>query len=144
MKMMMAFRWVSTPITPIVKSAAVSASDSASTDRSPSSEHNRAGNRNEQQHTGELEGQQVLVEQGLRNHADRVELLQLAFVVSRRNDQRRRQATARDHHDFREQNQANTPAASFHHFPRAWASSDGDPRLSSMMTNTNTTMIAPA
>src|SRR5688572_13715838 len=106
MKMMMAFRWVSTPITPIVKSAAVSASDSASTDRSPSSEHDRAGNRNEQQHTGELEGQQILVEQRLRDHANRIELLDLALIVSRRDDERGRDTAARDNHDFREQNQA--------------------------------------
>src|SRR5688500_729383 len=102
MTTMIASRWVSTPIPPIVKSAAVSASGSASTDRSPSSEHDRAGNRNEQQHTGELEGQQILVEQRLGNHAHGVQLLQLALIVSRRHDQRRWQATARDHHDFRE------------------------------------------
>jgi hypothetical protein len=42
MKMIIAFRWMRTPMTPIMKSAAVSASDSASTDCPPSRQDYRA------------------------------------------------------------------------------------------------------
>jgi hypothetical protein len=62
MKMMIAFRWTRTPITPIMKSAAVSASDSASTDSPPSSENDGAGNRDEEQNARQLEGQQIILE----------------------------------------------------------------------------------
>src|SRR3982074_3446904 len=69
-----------TPITPMMKSAAVRASDSASTGCPPSSEHDRSRYRHQKQHAGQLERQQIIPEQRLRDHAHRVQLLQLLLV----------------------------------------------------------------
>src|SRR5437762_12998244 len=80
MKMMIALRGMRTPITPMMKSAAVRASDSASTDCSPSSEYHGADDGDEQQHARQFERQQVVLEQWRRDCSDGVQLLQLLLV----------------------------------------------------------------
>src|SRR5437763_15340420 len=77
MKMMIALRRGRTPTTPITKSAADSASDSASTRIPPSAKHNCAGNSDEQEHTRQLEREQILVEQWTRDRSDRAVFRQL-------------------------------------------------------------------
>src|SRR5215207_2418491 len=67
MKMMIAFRRVSTPMTPIVNRTAESASDSASIDVSPSAENDSACDCNEQQHARQLEREQVFIEEWPRH-----------------------------------------------------------------------------
>src|SRR3954470_23584510 len=59
MKMMMAFRRVSTPITPIVNSTAEKKSASASIGTPLPADHHRPDNRGEQQHARDLEGEQI-------------------------------------------------------------------------------------
>src|SRR6266566_1079802 len=99
MKMMMALRCTRTPITPMMKSAAVSASDSASTDYPPSTKHNGARDSDEQKYAGKLERQQIIREERLGNHPDGVELLQLLLVEITWNDELLRELGANDHHD---------------------------------------------
>src|SRR6187431_1535194 len=64
MKMMIALRRVSTPMTPIAKSAAERASDSASTGASisPTTEHNCTCDRDEKQNARQLEREEIFVE----------------------------------------------------------------------------------
>src|SRR3954470_21541972 len=72
MKMMMAFRRVSTPITPIVNRTALKNSDSVSTGTLlPFAQHDGADHGGEQQHARDLERQQVFIEQGPRQWRDR-------------------------------------------------------------------------
>src|ERR1700704_3851228 len=99
MKMMIAFRWIRTPMTPIMKSAAVSASDSASTCRPPPSQHHRARNRHEQQHARQLECEQVVLEQWLGDDSDGVELLKLLSVEVTGDHELRGKPGAGDDHD---------------------------------------------
>src|SRR3954466_2380179 len=73
MKMMIAFRRVSTPIAPMVNSTADSASDSASIDLSPASENHGADDGDEQQNARQLEREQVFVEERLRHTPDRAQ-----------------------------------------------------------------------
>src|SRR5688572_2627094 len=72
MKMMIAFRRVRTPTTPIVNSTAeknsASASNSPPASRLP--EHDRADDGGEEQHARDLERQQVFVEQRLGDWSD--------------------------------------------------------------------------
>src|SRR5213592_2499777 len=70
MKMMIALRRVSTPTTPIVNSTAEKNSDSASID-SPSAEHDRAHDGDEQQNARELEREQVIGEERSGDRRDR-------------------------------------------------------------------------
>src|SRR3954466_12649395 len=70
MKMMIAFRRVSTPTTPIVNSTAEKKSDSASIGTPLLADHHRADDRREQQHAGDLEGQQIGREERRRDRAD--------------------------------------------------------------------------
>src|SRR4051812_8322142 len=109
MKMMIAFRWTSTPITPMMKSAAVSARDSASTDGPPAPEHHRAGDGDEEQDAGELEGEQVVPEQWLRDRTDGVQLLQLLLVEITRHYQLLRQLRTENHHDLAQQAESDEP-----------------------------------
>src|SRR5690349_16352206 len=67
MKMMIALRRVRTPTTPITKSAAESASDSASTRIPPSPKHHRPRNRHEQENARQLEREQIFIEQRPRD-----------------------------------------------------------------------------
>src|SRR3954467_7675858 len=71
MKMMIAFRRVSTPTTPITNSTAEKKSDSASIGFPPPRERDRADNRRQQQHAGDLEGEQILAEQRTGHRLDR-------------------------------------------------------------------------
>src|SRR5436190_19072276 len=98
MKMMIALRWTSTPTTPMMNRAAVRASDSASTDRSPAAEDHSAGNGDEQQYARQLESKQVITEQRRGDRSDRVELLQLLLVVIARNNQLLRKLCPQDDH----------------------------------------------
>src|SRR5437762_10871560 len=88
MKMMIAFRRVSTPTTPIVKSTAEKKSDSASIDVLPLGEGDSADNRREQQYAGDLEREQVLPEQRTGDRLDRAKRCDLLRRVSRRQAQR--------------------------------------------------------
>src|SRR5436305_11604255 len=87
MKMMIAFRWTRTPITPTMKSAAVSARDSASIDRPPAREHYGSGNGDEQQHAGQLEGEQIILEEWCGDRSDGIQLRELLLVKIARHDQ---------------------------------------------------------
>src|SRR4029453_18713754 len=69
MKMMIAFRRVSTPMAPMVNSTAESASDSASTDSPPSPDDNGAGDGHEQENARQLEREQVVREERLGDPA---------------------------------------------------------------------------
>src|SRR3954470_13836921 len=59
MKMMIAFRRVSTPTTPIANSTAEKKSDSASIGVSSSGQRDRADDRRQQQYAGDLEREQI-------------------------------------------------------------------------------------
>src|SRR6476619_5069545 len=109
MKMMMALRWIRTPITPMMKSAAVSARDSASTDSPPAAEHDCARNRDEQQNARQLEGQQILIEERLGDRAHRIQLVELLLIEIRRDDQRLGELGAQDHHDLAQQAKPDEP-----------------------------------
>src|SRR3954447_25405756 len=79
MKMMIALRRVSTPITPIVNRTALKNSDSVSIRTVPPlAEHHGADDGGEQEHARHLEGQQVLVEQGAGERGDRPGASELA------------------------------------------------------------------
>src|SRR4051794_951884 len=63
MKMMIAFRRVSTPTTPMVNSTAEKKSDSASIGVPPARQRDSSHDRREQQHARDLEGEQVFVKE---------------------------------------------------------------------------------
>src|SRR4026209_1408117 len=96
-----------TPTTPMMKSVAVSASDSASTGRPPPSQHNRARDCNAKQHARQLECEQVVPEQWLGDSSHGVELLQLLGVEVARYDELLRKLRAGDYHDFAQESQPN-------------------------------------
>src|SRR5437868_369873 len=73
MKMMIAFRWMRTPITPMMNSAAVRASDSASTGCPPPRQDHGTSDGNQQQDARQLERQQIIVEQWRCDGTDGVE-----------------------------------------------------------------------
>src|SRR5213596_407963 len=71
MKMMIALRRVSTPITPITNRMALKNSDSVSIRAVPPlAKHHRTDDRGEQQYARHLEGQQILVEQRAGERSD--------------------------------------------------------------------------
>src|SRR5947208_16237473 len=82
----------------MMKSAAVRASDSASTGGSPPSEYDGSGDRHEEKHARQLERQQIVLEERRRDSADGVQLLKLLSVELARNDQLLRKLGAADHH----------------------------------------------
>src|SRR5918999_2386630 len=82
MKTMIALRRVSTPTTPIVNKTAEKNSASASNSPPWLAEHHGSDDRDEQQYAGDLEGQQIFVEQGPGNRRDRAALRDLARRVS--------------------------------------------------------------
>src|SRR6476646_7547417 len=97
MKMMIALRRVSTPITPIENSTALKKSDSVSTDTLLAlAEHHRADDGGEQEHARHLEGQEVFVEERAGEGRDRARAgaLQREGVLGQ--PQRRGHARARD------------------------------------------------
>src|SRR4051812_32901086 len=78
MKMMIAFRRVSTPTTPIANSTAEKKSDSASIGLPSAGQRHRADDGGEQQDAGDFKGQQILVEERTGdwlNGAHRLDLL---------------------------------------------------------------------
>src|SRR5258705_5537239 len=107
MKMIMAFRWMRTPTTPMMKSAAVSASDSASTGCPPSSQNYRSRNGYEEQHTRQLEGKQIVLEQRFGDRSYGVELLKLLRVEVTGHDELFGKLGARDHHDLAQKSHPN-------------------------------------
>src|SRR5688572_10052833 len=109
MKMMIALRWISTPMTPTMKSAAVSARDSASTGRPPSSQDDRTSDRHQQKHARQLEGEQVLSEQRFGDHAHGVQLLELLRIEVRRDHELRGKSGAQDDHDQAEKREPDEP-----------------------------------
>src|ERR1700737_4909182 len=92
-----------TPITPMMKSAAVSASDSASTGCPPPRQHDGAGDRHQQEHACELEREDVIPEKRLGDDSNRVQLLELLFVEVGRPQQLLGQFGSSDDHDLTEQ-----------------------------------------
>src|ERR1700693_5659361 len=100
MKMMIAFRWMRTPMTPMMNSAAVSASDSASTGRPPSSQDDRASDRYEEKHARQLEREQIVLEQRRGDRSDGVELLELLLVELSRHHELLWEVGADDGHHF--------------------------------------------
>src|SRR3954464_5306322 len=109
MKMMIAFRWTRTPTTPMMKSAAVSASDSASTGGPPPAKYDGASDRHQQQNARELECQQIILEQGLGDGAHRIQLLELLLVEVARHDELLGQLGAEDHHDLAQEAKPDEP-----------------------------------
>src|SRR4029079_926666 len=95
-----------TTTTPMMKSAAVSASDSASTDRPPTSENDRAGNCDEEEHAGQLKRQQIVLEKRRGDSSHRVQLRQLLLVEITGDDQLLRQLRAQDDPDLAEKAEA--------------------------------------
>src|SRR6267143_3816353 len=95
-----------TPITPMMKRAAVSASDSASTGCPPPSQHDRAGDGYQQEHACELECEDVIPEERLGDSSNRVQLLQLLLVEVGRHDQLLGKFCPSDDHDLTEQPKA--------------------------------------
>src|SRR6267378_6161035 len=87
MKITMTLRRNSTPATPSVKSTAeIARAGLSSMLQFPLREHDGAHDRREQQHAGDLEGNEVGVEQGIRHGADHPLLL-----LDRRNGAGRQQ-----------------------------------------------------
>src|ERR1700680_497293 len=105
MKMMIAFRWIRTPITPMMKSAAVRASDSASTGGPPPSEYDRARYGYEEKDARQLERQQVVSEEWLRDHAHGVQLPKLLLVEVARHEELLWKPGPDDHHDLAEESE---------------------------------------
>src|SRR5687767_15806477 len=85
MKMMIALRRVSTPMTPIVNSTADSARDSASIAVPPAAEHDGSRDRDQQQYARQLERKQVFIEQRTCNRANRPVFLHLGRGEAGRN-----------------------------------------------------------
>src|SRR5205814_3894679 len=107
MKMMIAFRWTRTPMTPMMKSAAVRARDSASTDGPSAAEYHGAGNGDEQQYARQLESKEIVLEERRGHRSNRIQLLQLLFVEVAWDDELLRQLRAQDYHDLAEKAEAN-------------------------------------
>src|SRR5437867_13450933 len=101
MKMMIAFRRVSTPTTPIVNSTAEKKSASASIGHRPSlAQHHRPDDRGQQEYARDLEREEVFVEQGARDRRDDASELHLARHVVWRD--RRLHVGPCQHDDLRE------------------------------------------
>src|SRR5687768_12961537 len=107
MKMMIALRRVSTPTTPITKSSAEKKSDSASiVGSSAPAQHDGADDRDEEQHARQLEGEQILGEQGLRDRRDGAALGDLLGDDTRRQRHRIGDARPREREHLRQQRDA--------------------------------------
>src|SRR5690349_3125233 len=82
MKTMIALRRVSTPTTPIVNSTAEKNSDSASIGwRPPSAQRDRPDDRGQQQHAGDLEREQILLEEWSGDGCDDAGVLDLSRQI---------------------------------------------------------------
>src|SRR5689334_8673719 len=103
MKITIALRRVSTPIAPIENSTADSASDSASIDLPPAPDDDSADDGDEQQDARQLEREQVLVEQRLRDAADRAEITNSLRVVASAGDERLRHSLAGERRHLRQE-----------------------------------------
>src|SRR3954467_2210592 len=94
-------------MTPMMNSAAVSASDSASTDGPPAAKNDGTSDGDEEQYARQLECQEVLVEQGLSDRANCIQLFELLLVEVGRDHQRFGQRRAQNHHDLAQQSKSN-------------------------------------
>src|SRR5687767_3558628 len=117
MKMMIALRRVRTPTTPIVNRTADRARDSASTSIPPSSQNHGSGDCDEEQNAGELECEQIFVEQRARDRADCAVLLQLGGGIARWNLELPGHIADRNGHELRQKYEANERRD--HHRPLA-------------------------
>src|SRR6266513_4880514 len=95
---------------PMTNSAAVRTSDSASTRCPPPSKDDRAGDGDEQEHTRELECQQIVLEQWLGDHAHCVQLLQQLLVEVPRHDQLLWKPRPSDNHHFAQKSKPDKPS----------------------------------
>src|SRR5690242_19195719 len=109
MKMMIAFRRVSTPIAPMVNSTADSGSDSASIDLPPASDHDGPDNGDEQEDARELEREQIVGEKWLRDAADRPEITHRLGVVAGARYEGLREPPPGEHSDLRQQCEPEQP-----------------------------------
>src|SRR4051812_3641422 len=109
MKMMIAFRRVSTPMAPMVNSTADSASDSASIDLSPASENHGADDGDEQQNARQLEREQVFIEERLCHTPDRAQCPHRFGIVSAAGREWLWKTLARECHDLCEQREPEQP-----------------------------------
>src|SRR6185437_11916402 len=107
MKMMIAFRRVRTPTTPITNNIAERPSDSASTRRLLASEYHGTRDRHEQQNAGQLEGERIIAIQRPRHGANgAIRSKLLAQEVTRYDILSGRDARSREDADFGDQNQS--------------------------------------
>src|SRR5437016_14577013 len=90
----------------MMKSAAVSASDSASIDGSSTAEDDSTRDGDKEQNARQLEGKQIILEEGRGDRSYRVQLLQLLLVVVTGDNQLRRQLRPNDDHDLADQTQS--------------------------------------
>src|SRR6476620_7871022 len=102
MKMMIALRRVSTPIAPIVNSTADNASDSASIDLPPASDDDRPDDGHEQEDARQLEGEQIIREEWLRDTTDRAEITDRRGVVAGARHERFRKPSSSERCDLRQ------------------------------------------
>src|ERR1700704_2101294 len=89
----------------MMKSAAVRASDSASTGGPPPSQHHCARYSHEEKDAGQLERKQIIPEEWFRYHAHGIQLLQLLFVEVGRYDELLGKLGSGDHHDLAEESE---------------------------------------
>src|SRR6185503_13083575 len=108
MKMMIAFRRVSTPTTPIVNSTAEKNSDSFSIGASPSQDH-CPDDRGEEQDAGQLEGEQILGEQRPGDRGDGAVPRDVRGQRARRQRQRIGETHAREREHLGEEREADEP-----------------------------------
>src|SRR3954469_591739 len=115
MKMMITLRWIRTPMTPMMNRAAVKKSDSASTGNPlpAATEHNRARDCHKQQHARQLERQQIVLEQRIRDYAHDIQLLQLLRVEVTRNYKLLWELGAQDDHDLAQQTETDQSRRQF-------------------------------
>src|SRR2546423_11564260 len=106
---------MSTPTTPMMKRTAVKKRDSASTDSplSAPTQHNGARNCDEEQHAGQLEREQVILEQRVGDYANRVQLLQLLLVEIPRHNELLWQLGAQNDQDLTEEPEADCAGGQF-------------------------------
>src|SRR5512132_547706 len=93
----------------MMKRAAVSTSDSASTYCPPSCQYDGARDRDEEKHARKLKGEEVVLEERLGNDADSIQLLELLVVEAAGNDKLLRKSRTDDDHDLAEEAEADQP-----------------------------------
>src|SRR5688572_972527 len=107
MKMMIALRRTRTPMAPMVKSTADNASDSASIDASsPSADDDSTDDGHEQQDARQLEREEVLVEERLRDASYRTEGADGVRIVATARRERLGKPGGHERHDLGEECEA--------------------------------------